>query len=207
MVFPIPTRLELNICRGYFAWFRNSLFWKHILQNKWSDENHICIVFFSHTLYLRTQKTILFPAINFVYKQCWQSILKCVQNSKYVIYSLMNAHNNEMIDCHVVYVAVEILSKWKKGFMYIAIKVWNYGAFHQVFCYRKTHADKFLHEKEQPDITYQFDIWHVGKSIKTDLFWASKLKFCEELKPWIRAIMNHFWWSCRWCNGDVLKLK
>lgn len=61
--------------------------------------------------------------------------------------------------------------------------------------------------KEQPNITYQFDVWHVGKSIKKVLFGASKLKACKELKPWIRAIINHFWWRCGSCNGDVLEVK
>ena len=35
---------------------------------------------FSHTFYLQAQKTILFTAINFVYKQCRESILERVQN-------------------------------------------------------------------------------------------------------------------------------
>ena len=68
------------------------------------------LLFFSHTLHLRTQETIIFPAINFVYKQCCESILEHVQNllldligdrrcespefnARYGTYSLMNVPN------------------------------------------------------------------------------------------------------------------
>ena len=54
---------------------------------------HTYVLFSSHTLYLRGQKTILFRAINFVYEQCRENILKRVQNVTYGTYSLMNAHN------------------------------------------------------------------------------------------------------------------
>ena len=48
--------------------------------------------------------------------------------------------------------------------------------------------------KEQPDITRQLHIRHVGKNIKKILFQASKFKGCEELKR-----------SCGSCNEDALE--
>ena len=30
---------------------------------------------------------------------------------------------------------------------------------------------------------------------------AAKKKTCEELKPWIKLIWNHFWWSYTTCEG------
>ena len=70
--------------------------------------------FFSYILYLRTQKAILFPLSNFIYKQCHKIISEGFQNflplvligdgsfdsegfnTKYGTYSLTNAHNKIM---------------------------------------------------------------------------------------------------------------
>ena len=36
---------------------------------------------------------------------------------------------------------------------------------------------------------------------------ASKKKTCEELKPWIKSICNHFWWACATCENNEALLK
>ena len=61
--------------------------------------------------------------------------------------------------------------------------------------------------KERPDILHQFDIWHVSKSIKKKLSEKAKRKLYMEIKPWIKSIINHFWWCCATCNGDETILK
>ena len=30
---------------------------------------------------------------------------------------------------------------------------------------------------------------------------------CEELKPWIKSVCNHFWWACATCENDEALLK
>ena len=109
------------------------------------------------------KKAILFPTFSFVYKQYRKSILKRVQNAKYGTYSSMNANNNEIIDCHVAHVAVTgnsvrmekmDLCKLLEKFRNMGVSLRSYMA------------------KEQLDITPQFDIWHVKKSIKRALFRA-----------------------------------
>ena len=32
-------------------------------------------------------------------------------------------------------------------------------------------------------------------------------KASQELKPWIKSVCNHFWWSCATCEGDEILLK
>ena len=59
----------------------------------------------------------------------------------------------------------------------------------------------------QTNIQHQFDIWHIGKNVKKKLLSYSHKKECEELKPWIKAINNHFWWCCASCHGNVINLK
>ena len=36
---------------------------------------------------------------------------------------------------------------------------------------------------------------------------AGKAKGMSKLSSWSSNIVNHFWYSCRTCNGDVKKLK
>ena len=56
-------------------------------------------------------------------------------------------------------------------------------------------------------MNHQFDIWHFSKSMKTELLIISKKKACEELRPWIKSICNHFWWSSATCEQIKLLLK
>ena len=71
---------------------------------------------------------------------------------------------------------------------------------------RHCQIKKYMREEEE-DINHQFDVWHFCKSIKVRLLNAAKKKACEELKPWIKSICNHFWWSCATCEGDEILLK
>ena len=61
--------------------------------------------------------------------------------------------------------------------------------------------------KNWKDIRQQFDVWHFAKNIKKHLLKAAKKKCCSELSPWIKAIINHFWWCCATCKGDVKLLR
>ena len=60
---------------------------------------------------------------------------------------------------------------------------------------------KILREK-YPDILHQFDFWHFAKNISKQLRAKAKLKRHSSLQPWIRSIINHFWWSCSTCGED-----
>lgn len=151
--------------------------------------------FLSYILYLQTPKTILFLAISFAQKQCCKKILERVQNlyldlignrrcdsprfnTKYGMYSLINAHNNEIVDCHVVHltVAANSVRMEKIGLSTLLPKLQKYRSFQKVSYDQQTSADKRYMSKEQPDIIHQFDKWHVGKSIKKSLFRTSKRK-------------------------------
>ena len=61
--------------------------------------------------------------------------------------------------------------------------------------------------KQKEHINHQFDARHFSKSIKTKLLNASKKKTCEELKPWIKSICNHFWWTCATCENHEALFK
>ena len=108
MVFPIRIESSIEV---------NILLALGILYS--GNTMKIANVFFSHTLHLRPQKTVLFPEINFVYMQRRESILEHVQNLPLDFFGVgrcnspgfnprffMNAHNNKTTDCHVMHVGV-----------------------------------------------------------------------------------------------------
>ncbi|XP_063730598.1 uncharacterized protein LOC134858557 [Eleginops maclovinus] len=49
--------------------------------------------------------------------------------------------------------------------------------------------------EDHPDITHQFDIWHVAKSVKKKLQSLGQTRGCQDLKPWVGSIINHLYWS------------
>lgn len=73
---------------------------------------------------------------------------------------------------------------------------------------RHKSVKKLMKEKYK-DILHQFDVWHFSKNIKSVLREATKKKKYESLNPWTKSIINHFWWSCKTCEGnaDILKEK
>ena len=54
----------------------------------------------------------------------------------------------------------------------------------------------------QNNINHQYDVWHMSKWLKKKLSKAIKTKANEPLAEWCHSITNHFWWSCKTCEGD-----
>ncbi len=61
--------------------------------------------------------------------------------------------------------------------------------------------------KEFPDISHQFDVWHVAKNFVKNLKAHSKKKGFELLGAWIKHLVNHLWWCCANCEGSADLLK
>ena len=61
--------------------------------------------------------------------------------------------------------------------------------------------------KEKCKRNHQFDVCHVAKNVIKKVAKLCKQKCFEELKPWIKAIINYFWWSCATCFGNTKELK
>ena len=65
-----------------------------------------------------------------------------------------------------------------------------------------TRIRKFAREK-YPSILLQFDVWHRAKKL-------TKVAMKKEnvlLQPWVKSIVQHFWWSCGTCNKSASLLK
>ncbi|CAN7945662.1 unnamed protein product, partial [Ixodes hexagonus] len=55
--------------------------------------------------------------------------------------------------------------------------------------------------REHSEICHLFDCWHVGKAIKKKLVAAGKLRHCDDLNTWNKAIVNHLYW----CAGSSVE--
>lgn len=52
-------------------------------------------------------------------------------------------------------------------------------------------------QQKFPHIRHRFDAWHVFKQIKVEFFNVSKTKRNEKLRPFIKGIVNHLWYSLK----------
>ena len=53
-----------------------------------------------------------------------------------------------------------------------------------------------------PNISHQFDVWHLSKSVIKKLTKVGIKKGHSAILPWIQSISNHLWWSAATCNSD-----
>lgn len=60
---------------------------------------------------------------------------------------------------------------------------------------------KWIRE-HQPTVKHYFDQWHVAKGLVKKLLAASKLKGCEVISEWIKAVKNHIFWCSTSTKAD-----
>ena len=182
---------------------------------------------FSKTAYYNIQKTILYPVLNRVYKVQRNILLnqcslrqennligdgRCDSpgfSAKYATYTLMSSDVNRILDFHIIHVGtVENSGRMEKaGLIALLEKLLNHNVSISSFTTDRHVLIRAFLRKDHPEINHQFDVWHFGKSIKKHLWQAAKHKDSAEIVPWIKAIVNHLWWSCATFDGDAQLLK
>lgn len=184
------------------------------------------IPIFSHTTFNKIQKKLLFPSIHHFYTTCRQIIFDEVKekgsvsllgdgrcdspgyNAKYGTYTVMNEATNKILDFHVSHVGNTVNSQRMEldGLKNVLGRLEQNGVeVSTLTTDRHKQVRKYM-RKEKKCIKHQFDIWHIGRNIKKMLM-KFKAKKYAELMPWVKSIINHFWWCCATCNGDANLLK
>lgn len=178
--------------------------------------------------FYRIQSNTLFPAVNAVYNKKSAEILNRVKesgevldlvgdgrcdspgyNAKYGTYTLMNDKNDEIIDFFIAHVGNTTNSQnlEKYGLAYLLEYLTNNNiSIHILTTDQHLQIRKFLKDN-YPAILHQFDIWHRAKNLRKKLTKVANKKENILLQPWIRSIIQHFWWSCATCNGNPSLLK
>ena len=130
-------------------------------------------------------------------------------NAKYGTYTVMDVQTNNILDFSVVHVGtVANSSQMEKQGLIDCIESIEQSDVKVKSLTTDRHVQiRSYMKKTRPDITHQFDVWHVSKSIKKKLTKNSNKKECSALSPWIGSVINHFWWCCASCKGDPVILK
>ena len=58
---------------------------------------------------------------------------------------------------------------------------------------RHTRIAKWIRET-QHDTSHIVDVWHVARSVTKKMLKAVKVKNCECIKDWVKAVRNHLYW-------------
>ena len=119
-------------------------------------------------------------------------------SAKYGTYSVINSGTGHILDFHVSHVRLAGNSSEMElhGLKRVLGRLDENGITVNSLTTDRHKQVRSYMKKEKSEITHQFDIWHVGKSIKKKLTKYAKQKRYRELFPWIKAILNHFWWCC-----------
>ena len=185
------------------------------------------IAFISHTTYDSIQKRFLFPAVHRVFTTNRQILFDVVKeqdkidisgdgrcdspgySAKYGTYSIINNKTGHILDFHVSH--VRLAGNSAKMELHGLKKVFerldgNGIIVDSITTDRHKSVRKYM-KTEKKEVTHQFDVWHFSKNIKKKLVKFAKQKRFENLMPWIKSVINHFWWCCSSCNGNHEELK
>ncbi|XP_078029026.1 uncharacterized protein LOC144465065 [Epinephelus lanceolatus] len=97
-------------------------------------------------------------------------------------------------------VAMEAMG-FKRGLNYLL----HMGVDVGVITTDRSPSIRKIMREDYSDIHHEFDPWHVHKSVMKKLVAASNKKDNQDLRPWLKSVSNHLYWSCSSANGDPEK--
>uniref|UniRef100_A0A672G4W7 THAP-type domain-containing protein n=1 Tax=Salarias fasciatus TaxID=181472 RepID=A0A672G4W7_SALFA len=130
-------------------------------------------------------------------------------SAKYCTYTFLDAQSSKVVDFNVVSVtdvknsnAMEL-----KGFKGTLKNIQDKEV--RISTISTDRHPQIVKEMKvnNPDISHEFDPWHVAKGVSKKLTAEAKRKGCEDLGAWIPSIINHLWWSAQTCEEDAVLLK
>ncbi|XP_028519514.1 uncharacterized protein LOC114576651, partial [Exaiptasia diaphana] len=179
--------------------------------------------FIGKSCFFKMQNNIILPVINKQYKAQQQNVIMDVKQgmplnlcgdgrsdspghtAKYGTYSLMDENSGQILDFSLVHVS-EVSSSnamefegCKRSLNTLTKKKISIRC---LTTDRHTQITAQL-AKNYQSIKHQYDVWHLAKWVVKKLTKKAKTKANLELKPWIRSISNHLWWSAKECGGDA----
>ena len=121
----------------------------------------------------------------------------------------MNESNNEVIDFFISHVrkARNSQNMEKYGLKFLLDYLTSRGVKIDCLTTDQHIQIRAYLKREWPSISHQYDVWHRSKNIRKKLEKLCKKKAFQELQPWVKAIINHFWWSCSNCGESVERLQ
>ncbi|XP_031136838.2 uncharacterized protein LOC116037199 [Sander lucioperca] len=125
-------------------------------------------------------------------------------SAKYCTYSFQDDATKEIVHFEFVQVteasssvAMEVLG-FQRGLDYLLER----GVDIEVITTDRSPSIRKLLRDNYRSIRHELDPWHVSKSVKKKLVSISNKKDNKDLRPWIKAVTNHLYWSCYTSKGD-----
>ncbi|KAI2667129.1 11S globulin [Labeo rohita] len=180
----------------------------------------------SKSQFYAIQSKYLIPVTNHAYKGQQQKILERIfqlsaagqklemcgdarcdspgYSCKYSTYSFQDDATKEILHFELVQVteASSSVAMEAMGFQRGLNHLLDLGLDIGVMVTDRSPSIRKLMRESYGNIRHEYDPWHVNKSLKKKLASVSNKKNYRELRPWLRSISNHLYWSCSSSHGD-----
>ncbi|XP_077347750.1 uncharacterized protein LOC143996532 [Lithobates pipiens] len=180
------------------------------------------ISMFGKSSYNRAKKQYIYPSIDYSWNQNCLNVKEELTGTplfligdgqcdspgfcaKYTTYTFMDIYSKKIVDFELVQVSqtTSSVAMEKLGFTIALDRILeNEYDVQFVGTDRHTGIRKLLTTTKYENINHQFDIWHYVKNLKRKLIQISKKKAFRPILPWIGAILTHFYWCSRTCDGN-----
>ena len=180
---------------------------------------------FGERHFYNVHKEILFPVVNTAWLEQKEAINGYLSDKtlrisgdgrcdslgftpKYCTYTIINRDSNLVLDFQIKQVTKTGLSTTmeKAACAEVLSRVKNQFNIETFATDRHVQIETMM-RSDFPDVNHQYDIFHVGKSLKKKIIEKGKKMNSEQLILWAKAISNHLWWCCTTSGGNIKLLK
>lgn len=163
--------------------------------------NTFGLQFISHDTFYRIVKHFVAPAIAKTWEDHKQNLWSTIKSSnrniwiagdgqfdspgfcaKYVVYSIMNLHSNQIVDFEIVQKGQVTGELEKAACQKVLHRLQNSDFNVELFLSDRHRGIRCMLRNEFPQVRHQFDVWHLAKSLAKKLKGVEKMPcyFCME---------------------------
>ena len=181
--------------------------------------------FISKSTFFRHQGNYLIPAIhdawNAKQEEHWHDIRargtlrvsgdgRCDSpgySAKFCTYSVMDMETDKIVDTETVVVTeTKNSNAMEKEACRRVLDRLESELPVSVLCTDRHMGIQKMMREDYSNMTHQYDVWHLAKSIAKRLIQKARKKGVEDLLPWVPCIKTHLWWSAATCQGNEMEL-
>ncbi|XP_059912251.1 uncharacterized protein LOC132461213 [Gadus macrocephalus] len=130
-------------------------------------------------------------------------------NAKYCHYTFMLDDTKEILHTELVQCTEATSSGAMEplGFTRGMTELLDLGLDVEVMATDRSSSIQKIIWEQYPSVQHEFDIWHTAKGFRKKMLKKGKKRGNEILLSWTRSVVNHMWFTCATCKGDVEALQ